>query len=140
MKRVLLDTNIILDIALKRNPHFTSAIRLFELIDQGVIGAFVTGSSITDLFYIVRRDLGSNIARNFLIELVEVVPVAGVDHSVIASALNSDIKDFEDAVQVFSAISSDINTIITRNKEDFAGTELTILTPAEFLSLSDMNA
>ncbi|MBI9107233.1 MAG: PIN domain-containing protein [Spirochaetales bacterium] len=140
MKKVLLDTNIILDIALKRKPHFTSAFRLFALIDQGVIEAFVTGSSITDLFYIVRRDLGSNLARNFLIELVEVVPVIGVDHSIIVSALNSEIKDFEDAVQVFSAISSDINTIITRNKKDFANTHLTILTPDEFLSLPDMNA
>jgi predicted nucleic acid-binding protein len=135
MKKVLLDTNIILDIALKREPYFASAFKLFELIDKGVIEAFVTGSSITDIFYIARRDLGSNIARNFLIELVEVVPVVGVDHSVIVSALNSEIKDFEDAVQVFSAISSDINIVITRNKDDFVNTQVDVYTPIEFLAL-----
>ncbi len=128
MKKVLFDTNIILDIALKRIPHYEASSKLFELIDLESIEAYITGSSVTDIYYIARKEKGRDITRKFLLELIQIVPVLGVDHTIIFQALQS---DFEDAVQAFSAGANDLEYIITRNKKDFVGSEIEILSPEE---------
>ena len=131
MKKVLFDTNIILDIALKRIPYYEASSQLFELIDLESIEAYITGSSVTDIYYIARKEKGRDITRKFLLELIQIVPVLGVDHTIIFQALQSDFNDFEDAVQAFSAGANDLEYIITRNKKDFVGSEIEILSPEE---------
>lgn len=133
MKKVLFDTNIILDIALKRNPHFDDASRLFGLIDKKIITGFITASTITDIYYISKKEKGHYEALNFIINLIQVVDVVGIDKEVILSAIASDIKDFEDAIQVSAAKFNEINIVITRNKSDFLESTLEIFTPVEFL-------
>ena len=133
MNKVLFDTNIILDIALKRIPHYEASSKLFELIDLGVIEAYISGSSITDIYYIARKEKGNDITRKFLLELIQIVPVLGVDHNIVLKALQSNFADFEDAVQVFSADANNLDYIITRNKKDFIGSEIEILSPKEAL-------
>jgi predicted nucleic acid-binding protein len=133
MRKVLFDTNIILDIALKRNPYFDDASRLFGLIDKKIITGNITASAITDIYYISKKEKGYNETMNFIINLIEVVDVIGVDKEVILNAIASEMKDFEDAVQASAAKLNDIDVIITRNKSDFKDTSLLILTPAEFL-------
>jgi predicted nucleic acid-binding protein len=133
MKRVLFDTNIILDIALKRRPHFDLSSRLFELIDQKRIVGHVTASTITDIYYISKKEKGGEIAIRFISDLLEVTEVIGVDKDVIIRAINADMKDFEDAVQASAAMCNEIKIIITRNKTDFSRSGLEVFTPAEFL-------
>jgi predicted nucleic acid-binding protein len=133
MRKVLFDTNIILDIALKRNPYFDDASRLFGLIDKKIITGNITASAITDIYYISKKEKGYNETMNFIINLIEVVDVIGVDKEVILNAIAFEMKDFEDAVQASAAKLNDIDVIITRNKSDFKDTSLLILTPAEFL-------
>lgn len=133
MKKVLFDTNIILDIALKRNPHFDDASRLFGLIDKKIITGNITASTITDIYYISKKEKGHNETMNFIINLIKVVDVIGVDKEVILNAIASDMKDFEDAVQVSAAKFNEIKIVITRNKSDFADSTLEIFTPLEFL-------
>ena len=133
MKKVLFDTNIILDIALKRNPHFDDASRLFELIDKKIITGSITASTITDIYYISKKEKGHNEALNFIINLIQVVDVVGIDREVILNAIASDMKDFEDAVQVSAAKFNEIKIVITRNKSDFSESTLEIFTPFEFL-------
>jgi predicted nucleic acid-binding protein len=140
MKKVLFDTNIILDIALKRNPHFDDASRLFALIDQKKIVGNITATTITDIYYISKKEKGHSEALNFIINLVQVVDVVGIDKEVILNAIASDLKDFEDAVQASAAKLNDIEIIITRNKSDFKNITLAILTPAEFLQSSDFKS
>ncbi len=135
MKKVLLDTNIILDIALKRQPFFEDALELFRLIDRRMIIGNITASTVTDIYYISRKEKGHNDAINFIKGLVEVVEVIGVDRDVIISALTLDIKDFEDAIQVAASVSNGIDVIITRNKNDFTNASSEIVTPREFLTL-----
>ena len=135
MKKVLFDTNIILDIALKRIPHYEASSKLFELIDLGLIEAYITGSSITDIYYIARKEKGRSITLKFLLELIQIVPVLGVDHDIIFQALQSDFSDFEDAVQVFSAGINNLEYIITRNKKDFVGSQVEILSPEEAITI-----
>jgi predicted nucleic acid-binding protein len=133
MKKVLFDTNIILDIALKRNPYFDDASRLFKLIDKKIISGNITASTITDIYYISKKEKGHIETLNFIINLIKVVDVIGVDKEVILNAIASEMKDFEDAIQASAAKLNDIDVIITRNKSDFKDTSLLILTPAEFL-------
>lgn len=137
MKKVLFDTNIILDIALKRNPYFDDASRLFGLIDKQVIAGNITATTISDIYYISKKEKGHNETLNFIINLIKVVDVIGVDKEVTVNAIASDMKDFEDAVQESAAKFNEIEIIITRNKSDFKNTTLTVLTPVEFLQSSD---
>lgn len=134
MKKVLFDTNIILDIALKRHQFFEHALELFGLIDRKIIIGNITASSITDIYYISKKERGHTDAINFIKNLVEVVEVIGVDKRVILNALDSAMKDFEDAVQVSASELSEVEIIITRNRSDFANTFLKVMTPQEFLS------
>lgn len=133
MKRLLLDTNIILDIALKREPHFELSSKIFELIDKKRIIGYITASTVTDIYYISRKEKGNEIAIEFISNLIEIVDVIGVDKSTIVKALKSNIKDFEDAIQVSAAENYEIEIIVTRNKSDFLNSGLEILTPKELI-------
>lgn len=133
MKRVLIDTNVILDIGLKRQPFFESSSELFYLIDQNKIAGFVTATTITDIYYISKKETTSETAINFISGLLGIVDIIGVDKEVVIKALKSGMKDFEDAIQVSAAEYNEISIIVTRNKADFNDCGLEIFTPAEFL-------
>jgi predicted nucleic acid-binding protein len=133
MKRILLDTNIILDIALKREPHFEHSARLFELIDNKQFIGYITATTVTDIYYIARKEKGKDIALEFISNLIEVVDVLGIDKNTIVKALKSKMKDFEDAVQVSAAEYHDIEIIVTRNKSDFLNAGLEVLSPKELV-------
>ena len=133
MKRILLDTNIILDIALKREPHFEHSAKLFELIDNKQFIGYITATTVTDIYYIARKEKGKDIALEFISNLIEVVDVLGIDKNTIIKALRSKLKDFEDAVQVSAAEYHNIEIIVTRNKSDFLNAGLEVLSPKELV-------
>ena len=133
MSAVLFDTNIILDIALQRKPHYENATALFSCMSNGKIDGFITATTITDIYYITKKTLGSNTAFEFISDLVQVFEIIGVDKEVILHAISADMKDFEDAIQVGAAALNGIEIITTRNKNDFKHSDLTIYTPEELL-------
>jgi predicted nucleic acid-binding protein len=134
MTRILIDTNIILDFALKRNPFYSGSVAVFQLMNEKKIEGFITASSVTDIYYLLSKSKEKSDVRQFIGLLLNFVDVLKVDKSIIIEALNSDLLDFEDAVQNTTAIENDLDIIITRNKKDFTQSPLTILTPDEFLS------
>jgi predicted nucleic acid-binding protein len=134
MTNVLFDTNIILDIALKREPFFEEASILFDFIDKKYILGHITATTITDIYYISKKEKGHKESINFIKNLLEIIEIIGIDKYIIIKALNSDIKDFEDAIQTFAAELYGIDVIITRNKNDFLNTGLNILTLKEFIN------
>lgn len=136
MKRVLLDTNVILDIALMREPHYALAVAIFNCIDSQSIEANMTASSVTDIYFIAKKEKGHVNAIGFVRGLIQVVHVLGVDKGIIEMALDSEMIDFEDAVQASAAALNGISIVITRNKDDFAKSRLEVHTPEEFLALS----
>lgn len=107
MKRVLIDTNIILDIALKREPFFKSSAELFDLIDKKVISAYLTASTITDIYYISKRQKNHETAIQFISDILNITDLIGIDKKVIFDALQRGMKDFEDAVQISAAAFND---------------------------------
>ncbi len=133
MIKILFDTNVILDIALKREPFFTDSVRLFDKIDEKIINGFISATSVTDIYYIASKETDKKRAREFLFDLIQIVDIIGVDKEVIIDALESDIKDFEDAVQAISAGYNEIEIIVTRNVKDFINCGLEVLEPKELI-------
>lgn len=133
MEKVLFDTNVILDIALKRLPHFEFAVELFSLIDKKKISGHVTATTITDIYYISKKEKGHKIAINFISNLVDIVEIIGIDRDVILKALKSDMIDFEDSIQFTAAEFSELDSLITRNVKDFVNSSIKIYTPADYL-------
>jgi len=133
--RVVLDTNIILDIALRREPHFLDSSGVFMKIDSSVVYGFVTATTITDIYYISKKEKGHQVSIDFITNLIEIIDVIGIDRRVIIESLLSKIADFEDAVQSVSSFLNNIDYIITRNQKDFSESAVKALTPKEFLDL-----
>jgi predicted nucleic acid-binding protein len=131
--RILIDTNVILDVALERQPFVEQAIRLLEMAQQTHLTVFVTATTITDLYYITRKANGRTIAHDFIVDLLQIVDIADVDASVIREALHSEIDDFEDAIQESAAKKQAIQVIVTRNTADFANSVLQVYDPESFL-------
>ena len=135
MKKILIDTNIILDIALEREPFVKKSVELFQLIAKYNIKVFVTATSVTDIYYITQKKTGHDKTIGFLKGLFEFIKIAGVDTVSILNALKSNIRDFEDAVQTETAKQNEIYTIVTRNKKDFENSGLLVYNPDEYITL-----
>lgn len=133
MIKAVIDTNVILDVALKREPFFKHSARIFECIDEQSLEGYITASSITDIYYLASKQRDKFVARTFLLNLIRILEVIGVDKDIVIQALESEMPDFEDAIQAFSAKSNSIDLIITRNKADFANSGIKALEPQEFI-------
>ena len=134
MKAVLCDINFILDIFLERGPFYAPAARIFAMIEAKHLKGYLCANSFPTLFYILAKELKRDKAMKVLEKVRIVFRVAAVDEKVIDLSLASDFKDFEDAVQCYSAVNAKVDCLITRNKRDFATDILPILTPEEFLA------
>ncbi|MCD4728481.1 MAG: PIN domain-containing protein [Pirellulales bacterium] len=133
--RVLLDTNVILDIALERQPYYAPAARIIAASDFDRMHLFITASMATDVYYILRKFKGREHSLAFLADLLSSVDVCQVDKSVLVKALDSGFFDFEDAVQNAAAIESRIDAIVTRNKTHYKTSPLTVLAPEGLVAM-----
>lgn len=114
--RVLVDTNIVLDFLLEREPFLQDAEMLFQAISSEQIVGYVTATTLTDIFYIARRHSQSvERARQAVTLTLAVVEICPVDRAVLEVALTSAVTDFEDAVQAICAITQGLDAIITRD-------------------------
>ena len=133
--KVLVDTNILLDVLAERFPFYACSAKIWTLAELGRIEAFVSSISFNNVYYIVRKAADKRRARQALRLMRDIfVPVA-TDARIISQAIDSDIDDFEDAVQLYSAASIQADCIITRNVKDFIVRKesFTVLAPDEFL-------
>ncbi len=132
--KILVDTNIVLDIFLKREPFFDKSQQLVaEVVGRGFI-PYISGSSVTDLYYICKKNgMGREVILKKLGKLPKAFEVLIIDKVSIDEAISSDIKDFEDAVQILAAKNEKINLIVTRNKKDFTNEWVAVQTPEEYL-------
>jgi predicted nucleic acid-binding protein len=131
--KVLLDTNVILDIALERQPFFDDSETIISLVEQGQIEGYICASSFGDLYYIIRKAKGRDLALEFLREIVTLCQVATVDSNAINMALTINFRDFEDAIKYSTAVLNNSDVIVTRNSSDFPVTTPRILTPQQLI-------
>lgn len=135
MKRVLFDSDVLLDILAQREPFVAASARALNTVMQNQVEGYVSGHAVTNIFYILRRQVGNEVARELLAKLLQHLQVASVTDEVIRQALNSSIKDFEDAVTSAAALTAGLEIIVTRNTPDFVVSLVPAMLPDEFLTM-----
>jgi predicted nucleic acid-binding protein len=135
--KVLVDTNVILDVLLKRIPFYTEFFTIFKLANRGNIDGWISSASITDIFYLVKKSKQIDTAGiySLLDDLAALFSIAPVSESTITGALALRWKDFEDAVQFMTAQETGIAYIITRNKADYEALTIPCVSPGEFSTI-----
>jgi len=135
MNRIFIDTDIILDLLAKREPFYRYSAELFTLIDNGRVKGFISPVIVTNLHYILCRLRDKKHAAANLQKLTTLLTILPVNEKIIKLALASEFKDFEDAVQYYTAVENNLKYLLTRNKKDYKTAEITILSAEEFLGL-----
>ena len=132
--RVLIDTNVILDALVGRQPYFDNADKIIKLCADKIIHGCLAAHSISNIFYILRKDMSANDRRHVLLNLCNILEVEGVDSQKVISALNrNDFRDLEDCIQDECALTANADYIVTRNVKDFENSRVPAILPEELL-------
>jgi predicted nucleic acid-binding protein len=130
---VLIDLNILLDVLQKREPFFETSAGLLASVETGRVRGYVAAHTVTTLFYLIQKGRSSAEARATITNLLQFIKIAPVDQSTIEQALNLDTRDFEDAVQMISAVQCKADVLVTRNVKDYQPALLPVMQPVDFL-------
>ena len=133
--RVLLDTNVVLDFVLARQPFFAEADSIFIKLQNNDFTAFVSPITPINVFYTTRKERDKATAFAAIEALIKLVQITNCDNLVFQNALALGFNDFEDAVQCACAAAENLDAIVTRNTKDFANASLQIFSPSEFLQI-----
>ena len=134
--KVFYDSNVVLDLLLNRTEFLADSMAALKFSELGIVKGYISVVSITDIFYLVRKNLKDyNQAIAKMQILFNIVNIGKADKKTAYRALNSGWNDFEDAVQYSVAKKLKAKYIITRNKKDFANSEIPVVSPAEFIAL-----
>lgn len=136
MTYFFLDTNVIIDFIADRKPFSKAAAKLFDFSEKGKIKIFISSLSYNNIYYVVKKSTSHKEMITILRELESMTETVDVTKSIIKSSLSSDFKDFEDAIQYYTAISNKkMTAIVTRDTKDYKNSDLAILSPEEAISL-----
>ncbi len=134
--RVVIDTNIFLDVLTKREPFYCDSRAVLDLCESKKIQGFLPASTVTDLFYLVRRQLHSNeMAYKALGDVIEIAKVLTVTNKDVIDAYIQRAKDFEDCLLVVCAKANKCEAIVTRSGKDFDSFDIEVLTPEKLLEV-----
>jgi len=133
--KVLFDTNIILDVLLDREPFSESASYLLSKVERSEIIGFVCATTITTIYYLINKKLGSEAAARHVRSLMSLFEIAPVNRVVLEDALTAKFDDFEEAVLYESALHAGIEYIVTRNVRGFKKARLPVFDPMEFINV-----
>ena len=134
MEKVLIDTDIILDFFFDRKPFSEDSAKILSLCENGRIKGFVTSIMLSNIHYLLRKTAKHEKVIEKLKMLLKIIDVIITDKKTVEDALNSEFKDFEDALQNFSAQNTnDIKIIITRNIKDYKTSKLSVMKPETYL-------
>lgn len=131
--KVLIDTNVLLDVLSRREPFYSDSAQVWTLAEQELIDAHIAAISVNNLYYIVRRLRDRQTADNVIDKLLDDFEIIELSRAILSQARAGDGNDFEDLIQYFSAIHAGCEVVVTRNKQDFPTTGLRIMTPRELL-------
>ena len=132
--KLLIDTNVVLDVLLKREPFYVAAADVLKLTQRDNVREYISASAVTDIYYIAHRQLKDKAAvKELLKRLLMVVSVAAVSEREIASALDLAWSDFEDSVQYSVALLNEMDGLVTRNPTDYVDADIAIWEPKQIL-------
>lgn len=130
--RVLIDTNVVLDFFQEREPFVEDAAQIFKRIDNGELEGFISATTITNIYYIVRKSAGTTVAKDAITQILIDLTICAVDSNVLTTAVALNFKDFEDAVQYACGVIHSVDAIITRDISGFEKAEIPVWLPKEF--------
>ena len=134
--KLLIDTNVVLDVLLRREPFSKTAAEVLNLTQRDDVQEYVSASAITDIYYIANKQMKDRDAvRDLLKRLLMIVSVAAVSEREIQNALNLAWGDFEDSVQYSVALLNEMDGIVTRNPSDYQDANIRIWLPEQALEL-----
>jgi predicted nucleic acid-binding protein len=134
MKKLFIDTNIVIDLLAKRQPFYSEAASIFSLADKGIIELSISALTFANTNYILLKGRKPDEAKSILRKLKLIIKVLPLDDKIIGLALNENLfKDFEDGLQYFTATENGQDLIITRNLKDFAKSGIPVMTAEQFL-------
>jgi predicted nucleic acid-binding protein len=131
---VFVDTNILLDVLARREPFYADSAEVWTLAETGRVAGFASALSLPNLYYLLRRTKGPQAARKALSIVRDIFTFVPLDVQIANQAIDAGVKDFEDAIQFFSALRAGAGVLVTRNPKDFPVGDVAIQTPAEFLA------
>jgi predicted nucleic acid-binding protein len=129
MKRILVDTNVVLDVLLDRRLHADASAAVWAALETGVSEGMLAAHAVTTVHYLIRKEMGNAKAGRTISAILSVFGVAAVDGAVIQEALQLPISDFEDAVTAAAARLAGCECIVTRAPKGFRGSPVRSLTP-----------
>lgn len=135
---VLFDTNIILDVLEKRLPFYDSSKSVLESCVSGNVAGYIALHSISNIFYILRKHYSAADRRALLLNILDLLQVAGTDHESVRNTLQrEDFSDFEDCLQDECAKQIHADYIVTRNTNDFSTSDIPAIIPDDLLKILD---
>lgn len=138
MKKLFIDTNIVIDLLAQREPFYAESATLFTMADKKLLKLGVSSLTIANTHYILQQKMPANKAKRVLRKLKLIVDIYPLDDKIVSLALNDDLfTDFEDSLQYFTAMEYKQDVIITRNIKDYKKSQLPIHTAKEYLSLME---
>lgn len=136
VNKILIDTNVLLDYLLEREPFFEDAKEIMVLCTDGKVKGCIASHSIPNMFFILRKDFNAKERREALSNLCSIFDVEGIDKTKLLSGLaNEDFSDFEDCLQMECAKSYGADYIVTRNVADYSTSEIKAIMPKDYLQL-----
>lgn len=133
MKKVFVDTDILYDLLAERMPFYPHAATLFTLADRKKVEIYVSAQSFANIHYILTKQKSADETRKILARLRMLVRILAVDDKIIDLALNSDFKDFEDAIQYYCSLENGIRVLLTRNLKDYKKADIPVMTAETFI-------
>ena len=133
IKKVFIDTDVILDVAFARDPFFSASKIILAMAENNIIIGAISSNCVANIYYILRKAGGNSQARKFISTIVQYITVITIDHKNVLDALKSKFSDFEDALQHDSAVEHQCEYIITINIEDYKNEEIPVLITEEFI-------
>jgi predicted nucleic acid-binding protein len=134
MKRLFIDTNIVIDLLSRREPFYKEAAILFSLADQNIFELNISSLTVANTNFTLLQQISSQKAKEILRKLSLIVKILPLDDKIVGLALNDNsFSDFEDGLQYFTAIENGQDLIITRNLKDFKASNLPVMTARQFL-------
>ncbi len=133
MRKLFLDTNILLDLLARRVGFYEEAARLFLLAEEGKLSLSVSAFTIVNTHYVLRKHLQEQKARAIIRDIRLLVSILPLDERISDIALNSNIDDYEDAIQYHTALEYKQEIIISRNLKDFKRSKLPVMSAGQFI-------
>lgn len=133
MQRIFLDTNIVIDFLGERESFYEAAAKVLTLADKKKIKIFTSPTSISNTHYLLSKYENAKIALEKIRKFKLLCGISIMDDEVIEKAIHADFKDFEDAMQYFSAVAADCDIILTRNEKDFKNALIPVMSAESYL-------